>query len=820
MKGQSMQIEEMTKLFFVIFVFAFALLIIIGASGGLTSVLSDFCLKNPKWCGNGTSSENEVSTSINSVKAMICAIGSVSQGEKVSGQGCLQYYQSSMTQGSGYPSVVCSGMTENSVCCQYASNQRFMKEILSESACQEKGGRTIAKPLCQTPEASCQVYNFSLPQKVSNAEQWIEGFGDPRFLVYYIQFPAGAETSWSGWSEWFKGSDVLLFASMCVSKIALFSGVGGYKAVTNPLWVGKKVIQVPIEASRGVAYLATTLKKVVSEGADVSADIIGSATRKEMIEKLAVYTGVIKLELREKSWNTFKEIAPRTAVYTAAGAEGALMASRVDYEYSRFFTEMGKFVPNEGYFVLQEALNKQPLLEEKPSIVSTGGSGYTDAGNENIIRTFNPILLKTNSGYQPLYLASPCASDLKVSKENDVKCIQYNHNSLAPSVFCEAPDTQGWDESLLNTIKPCGSTGVFYTGFKDRFSAKLAEIVTQGLGKTQIFQDTDSDGKNDDVATDPVLGFTFEIETDPSKIVCCSDNNGKYFNWLERGYCQLEGGKIVENAVCESSVQGTLIKTKPAAIIKKISHPSFGESASYPKIIGNSFPYSCHNITINYEDIKAGRGFGTLYDVLLFGNGNSLISCYPPIHEFKNTLGSVLQSGSSEIAYPGGMEIVFNVSPDGAFKNLQNLVVMTSDSTGQDILLLSDTNYDGKVDGASGFYVNNNKALNIVQESIPMRVFIDSNYDGSVDILSSSFCRADSIIIETDKTRYGNSGANFCYSGNRRWVGIGSTVISFALDAAVKRIPTPATWFFGTAADCYLAYKTADWATPDWPQGE
>lgn len=51
MKGQSWQIEEMLKIFLVMVVFLGAVLLIIASTGGLNSVLEEFCLKNPTWCG-------------------------------------------------------------------------------------------------------------------------------------------------------------------------------------------------------------------------------------------------------------------------------------------------------------------------------------------------------------------------------------------------------------------------------------------------------------------------------------------------------------------------------------------------------------------------------------------------------------------------------------------------------------------------------------------------------------------------------------------------------------------------------------------------
>ena len=106
-----------------------------------------------------------------------------------------------------------------------------------------------------------------------------------------------------------------------------------------------------------------------------------------------------------------------------------------------------------------------------------------------------------------------------------------------------------------------------------------------------------------------------------------------------------------------------------------------------------------------------------------------------------------------------------------------------------------------------------------IQETIPTRIFTDSDFDGTVDMVSGTRCEIDAITIEPVLGNHPEEN-NFCYSSEREWVGIGTTVAGFAIDASVKAIPTPATWLLGTAADCYLAYKSTDWATPDWPSND
>lgn len=75
--------------------------------------------------------------------------------------------------------------------------------------------------------AICKVFNFNLPESFGgglfNPDTWkeyINGFGDPSFLVYYQFFPLGEDGDWNSQSEWFAGVGKIMFAAMCIADIA------------------------------------------------------------------------------------------------------------------------------------------------------------------------------------------------------------------------------------------------------------------------------------------------------------------------------------------------------------------------------------------------------------------------------------------------------------------------------------------------------------------------------------------------------------------------------------------------------------------------
>jgi hypothetical protein len=46
------------------------------------------------------------------------------------------------------------------------------------------------------PKFECRIASFELPQKVTAANEWLPGNGDPKFLAYFEKFPAGEEKAW------------------------------------------------------------------------------------------------------------------------------------------------------------------------------------------------------------------------------------------------------------------------------------------------------------------------------------------------------------------------------------------------------------------------------------------------------------------------------------------------------------------------------------------------------------------------------------------------------------------------------------------------
>ena len=81
-RGTGFEVEEMMKLFLVIIIGLAVVILIIAVSGGLSSLLTEFCAKNPTICGGeDPNSKANYETAKASVDALVCAINSVAKGK-------------------------------------------------------------------------------------------------------------------------------------------------------------------------------------------------------------------------------------------------------------------------------------------------------------------------------------------------------------------------------------------------------------------------------------------------------------------------------------------------------------------------------------------------------------------------------------------------------------------------------------------------------------------------------------------------------------------------------------------------------------------
>jgi len=134
-----------------------------------------------------------------------------------------------------------------------AASERSAKGMCALKAYSITQKKTSVSVSCEAAEivTECTVKDFELPQDVSTAEKWIFTWGDPKFLVYFEQFPPGEDAAWNSMVT---GKDILLIGVFNLALPGVFDKagpiikkIGGTKlgqAVSKVWETGKKWLSV------------------------------------------------------------------------------------------------------------------------------------------------------------------------------------------------------------------------------------------------------------------------------------------------------------------------------------------------------------------------------------------------------------------------------------------------------------------------------------------------------------------------------------------------------------------------------------------------
>lgn len=311
---------------------------------------------------------------------------------------------------------------------------------------------------------TCNVKNFRMPQDVQGAEEWIAGFGDPQFLVFYQKFPAGEEAAWSGYEEWFKGAVQLMFLTECAAGI-IGTGFKAVKSVAHPVASISK-IKPFFDKVRGLKDAAAGGAREAASAMKVAGKTIALDVRRFIAARGLLTTR----ELAEYMWYTIKNDASAAASYARrlgfakklGPLAGITVAEGTTAGVSAYFLQLtdtmyGKYFDRPGKMVLQKPTEVLKEIDTQSLVIPSSFSNPVETKGTVILDKAGS--LQTHSTF---YLASPCHTDLTVSK-SEVKCGTYGYNLEDGSVDCV-------DVKILE-----GNNDVIPCGLDERFSEKTGK---------------------------------------------------------------------------------------------------------------------------------------------------------------------------------------------------------------------------------------------------------------------------------------------------------------------------------------------------------
>lgn len=650
-------------------------------------------------------------------------------------------------------------------------------EDYSLSGCKDFGGELIyykegdsgaQGPLlhkCQERTIDCTITNFQLPQEVSNADEWIGGFGDPLFLVYWQAFPPGEDADWEGMATWTKGLTTVTFGAMCI--------YGIIKGARGKYVAGK--VALSTSKSRAVSWVSEKFKKSFSKlfGSGSTAatrefdDLIrfyetGSWTT---ASKLSVLKSKIpeianKLSRKELSaaFTKFKAGAALRADYTATAtalvSADAYVAKLIDHKFGKFFPEEEEA----DKIVLHKPLDKREMLDLEPRHPIM--PEVTDPVHQDLIKMNKPVMLSKSGKFgigeelKSFWLASPCRTNLKID-EDEIVCTAYEYDSASGLTRCDNPDEEGWFQGLdKDRLVGCGS-------LPDANRDDSIQLIREG----DFIQDMDSITIFEDgVQTDTPDGSKplYKIYDPINLITLYFDRTTQKIEYIKAG-----DGEIQEFE-------------DPRAIL------GFGE-------------HVCSVGTDN-DPISSTVGLGE--DDMFICKEIYIKKDLTDYEQTKYYIYGALDDESNLFKFTA-----LRIDYYFYFYKIEKSIILEDMSEQEGSL-----SFNGKIDKVSDV-VFGKTALGGLDIKYT-RSFSDIDNDGVPDSVSSTNCKIDAVIVEPDMSPYDDE-PNYCYKG--KYSGYGDfafTTGSILVSTAFKGKGWGA--LASTAADCVLAYYSAR-SNNQWP---
>lgn len=306
---------------------------------------------------------------------------------------------------------------------------------------------------------TCTVAGFELPQDTSAAEEWIKGAGDPQYLLYWQNMPAGVEAAWSGKATWLENAIGIGLAWVGVGKVfRVGTSFIGFTAKRYGAKAGLKII--------GGEAAETAAKGLAGSGARVAS---GTALIDDFVPDYVLddFYGAAARGASPTVTSSVKSAAKSWAAQRVRGIEAALLKSA-----SSEWSDLGKQL----WGVVKDSNEIKALLTRRGLMTSgaIGGTLLVAAYLDSVSQKYDPIprslvlkspyqaaeplalggitpdrpvLLNEQEGLGSLvntgstfYLASPCAATLEAepAMANCDDGMSFNYND--GTIGCEDPE--------------------------------------------------------------------------------------------------------------------------------------------------------------------------------------------------------------------------------------------------------------------------------------------------------------------------------------------------------------------------------------------
>ncbi len=387
--------------------------------------------------------------------------------------------------------------------------EKFLGEASSTASSGKttEEGKTIYE--CYYRGISCKVYNFQLPQEVSDAEKWITDYGDPAYIVRWGIFPPEEDT-WTFRPDWRIHALIAVVSMIPPTKVAGAGMKLGWTAFKGP---SRKLV------------LKTLRKELGEEVAEEALEKYGKKELTNLLARIAKQKGkryFMKELLKQSLYDVVQKRLTAKGI-TSMAIRGAVLEGAV--LFAAFADSMSeKYEPKGNALALKSPFEDAETFQLSDEMMGT------------------PVIVDWEIGsavnsQQSAHLVSPCKLDYFDVKMEDVICGDYTYNAVDGTIFCNEPKIGGGDDIIecgtfdSNIDKYIGRSNELYDMLKAELESKVKKF-SEGDGEDlKIYLPLLSDDDNQQYLTNFKLTQSGATEHEELFGLACKGKDLMYKLW-------------------------------------------------------------------------------------------------------------------------------------------------------------------------------------------------------------------------------------------------------------------------------------------------
>ncbi len=726
-------------------------------------------------------------------------------------------------------------------------------------------------------ELKCMVENFYLPEDFGGdifagikekINYYLDGFGDPYFLVYAHYFPLGEASDWEEESSWFKGWGKWIMAGMCILRGSFFLGKTT-KMLTTAKGLGELSKEFKVISSYGTKVKSFFKKMFKSGGKDISSisapkaikdldelvdDIVDNAVIVPGLSKPNYIEAVAKINAQKEAaqmFETFEQYKSAVRQVISGEEERVLREGWRLLKDGKYPADVTKLKLAEGLGTTEQGktLLKRLTGQDGSKLESMAQAArLTMAG----ARTGTLVGINSYAAYYSARLDSQlCKYDQERHSGNLVFKVPYDENCgeefpLGDKVISAPSSPDPEKDNIVDIATPIilyrkNPTPIIPDEFVPFYLASpcyanltlenreaVCEVYMQDVREDgKILTYCDSPKKTGIFSTNKKCGHVKRITS--KELV--EKSKDIVLNGFEN--VKLMGDKETINI--EGVDEEFLVVTDPINEIK-IYLKSFPEK----KAGGDKYPGEILEYKSYYKKI------GSADEPIEFDQENAYAGI-PTKHVFAHLRAintdrdneiDILEAGEDGIF--GYMQIRMSVIPDLKSDFMDMYIYWHIDETGTpdrvyrikysefpvvgNFLEIQDSNENLAIDHL-GLYETGVSGDIVGLSGIGLKelsLFSDKDFDGKADSVTTTNCVVDSVVVSVDKNKVNEGEHNYCYKSKEGRGTFETAVIvaGYGLSSVAKYTIGAGSWVgyaVSVAVDCGIAaleffvFKGSEW---------